>query len=288
MYRCYNPKRFFFLLMLDGVAVLLWILFSMISRSVLSAEKKPEGIFLPVIMYHSITETDGSDYKVSADQLEMDLQYLQTAGYTSVSAEELVQYTEGTGELPEHPVMLTFDDGFYNNLSTALPLLEKYDMCAVISVVGEYTDTAAVRDPHIDAYSYLTWQDIETLLESGRIEIGSHTYDLHSNSQRAGCSIMYGEDESSYQNMLIQDLSRLQQEMKEQTGTMPEIFAYPYGYVCRESIPVLRELGFVCTLTCYERPNYITRDRDCLYGLCRYNRSPSESTETFFRRVLTE
>ncbi len=286
MYRCYNPKRFFRLLVLDAAAVMLVMFFSHIGKYVFSAEIPQDSVFLPVVMYHSVTADVQSAYQVTAEQFEADLVYLSAQGYETVSISELLAYTNGTGTLPPHPVMLTFDDGFYNNLSLALPLLEEYDMCAVVSVVGKYTDVNAVNDPHSDAYSYLTWEDINALLDSGRVEIGSHTYDLHSMEERAGCSIRYGEDPQAYAELLTEDLGQLQSRMQAETKTCPIAFAYPYGYICKESIPVLRELGFLCTFTCYERPNYITRDPECLFGLDRYNRSGEMGTEEFFEGIL--
>ncbi len=287
MYRCFSGRRLLFLLSVDVLLVALWLVSSAVGKAVFTDKVPPEGIFLPVVMYHSISPQPHGDYQITPEAFAQDLQYLQENGYETVSIEQLHAYTEGTGTLPEHPILLTFDDGFYNNLSTALPLLEQYDMCAVVSVVGYYTDVTAARDPHSERYSYLTWEDIRTLQASGRIEIGSHTYDLHSNDERAGCSILYGEDEEAYADMLRKDVGLLQTRMRNETGTTPTVFAYPYGFVCRESVPVLRELGFVCTLTCYEKPNYITRDPDCLFGLFRYNRSPDYTTEAFFAKALT-
>lgn len=288
MYRCYNPRKLKFLLLFDAVLAIIWLVCSSVGRSIHSAGSFQEGVFLPIIMYHSITDSSNGDYQITKEQFAQDLYYLYANGYQTVSVGDLLAYTEGKGELPEHPVMLTFDDGFYNNLSTALPLLEEYDMCAVISIVGYYTDEVAEKDPHVDRYSYLTWEDVQELQKSGRIEIGNHTYNLHSNTQRAGCSIMYGEDAETYQNLLHEDLNQLQIRAKEQTGSSPVAFAYPYGFICRESIPVLRELGFICTFSCREQGNYITKDPDCLYGLDRYNRNPNYSTEEFFNHILNE
>ena len=55
--------------------------------------------------------------------------------------EDLIRYVDQGTPLPEKPVMLTFDDGHYNYISYLLPLLEEYDMKAVVSVVGEFADT---------------------------------------------------------------------------------------------------------------------------------------------------
>ena len=288
MYRCYNPKRFLKLLLLDSIGVIILLLCMQIGKLVFSAEMPPDGVFLPVVMYHSVTPSTTSDYQITQEMLRQDLEYLSTNGFETISVKELLDYTNGIGGLPEKPVMLTFDDGFYNNLSLALPLLEEYDMCAVVSVVGKFTDVNAANDPHSDQYSYLTWEDIRLLEESGHVEIGSHTYDLHSMDNRAGCSIMYGEDAEHYKAMLTQDLQQLQDRMQEETGINPTAFAYPFGYICKESIPVLKELGFVCSFTCYERPNYITQNPECLFGLDRYNRSGAVSTEAFFEKVLSK
>lgn len=288
MYRCYEPKKVRLFLVLDAVLLVLWLLGSAAVKAFPPQESRPEGIFLPVIMYHSIAEGGSGDYRLSPDAFEDDLRYLKSRGYETVSAAQLCAYTRNEGQLPAHPVMLTFDDGFYNNLSTVLPLLERYDMCAVVSVVGRFTEELAPADPHVDRYSYLTWEDVSALLASGRIEIGSHTWDLHSNDDRAGCSIRVGEDPDAYTAMLRQDLTQLQQRCTEKTGYTPTVFAYPYGFICRESIPVLQELGFTCTLTCCEKPNYITRDSRCLYGLFRYNRTPGLSSEEFFAGILPQ
>ncbi len=286
MYRCYNPKRLAVLLVLDLIGILLCGLCMAVGKAVFSDNSRPEGVFLPVIMYHSVTRNLAGEYQITADSLEQDLRYLAENGFEAVSVQQLSDYVRGSGTLPEKPVMLTFDDGFYNNLTLALPLLEQYDMCAVISIVGSYTQTKDVQEAQADAYSYLTWEDVRTLLDSGRIEIGNHTHQLHSNGERAGCSIRFGEDPEAYAQMLTQDLYRLQYEIKQETGTMPAAFAYPYGFVCKESVPVLRELGFVCSFTCYERPNYITQDPDCLLGLDRYNRDGTLETWEFFERIL--
>ena len=152
MYCCYNPKKLRLFLLIDIVILMLWMLCTAVGN--VSAHKpRPDGIFLPVIMYHSITETASSDYQITPELFENDLCYLKLQGYETVSAAQLYAYTEGKGDLPAHPVMLTFDDGFYNNLSIVLPLLEQYDMCAVVSIVGEYTEVTAERDPHVDRYS---------------------------------------------------------------------------------------------------------------------------------------
>ncbi len=285
MYKCYGPSRKIrryaavFLLITLCSAVFL-PLRTLLSSAAVTSKEPP--VPLPVIMYHSVCEKAPADYIVSPAQLEEDLSWLRSHGFTSVSAQQLIDYTQGSGELPKKPVLITFDDGFYNNLSVALPLLEKYDMCAVVSIVGRYTDDYAPVDPHADMYSYLTWEDISALYASGRVEIGNHTYDMHSrSSKRNGCAINKYETVEDYSYTLGSDIGLLNTELNDNCGIMPAVFAYPFGALCRESLPVLRDKGILMTLTCREGMNYIARSPDCLYGIFRNNRSGLVSTEEY-------
>lgn len=246
-----------------------------------------EPIRLPVIMYHSIYTDTPTEYAVSPWQVESDLQWLKSNGYNTVTAEQVIAYTQNRGNLPDNPVMITLDDGFYNNLSVLVPLLEKYDMTAVVSVVGSYIDNDAIKDPHNPKYSYLTWEDIEKLVESDRIEIGNHTYNMHSlYDGRIGCSRNNDESEEEYRKAISEDFQRLQGEIRENIGFYPVVFTYPFGSVSRESLPVIRDSGFLMTLTCREQENYITRDPQCLYGIGRYNRSGLYSTEEYMAKIM--
>ena len=292
MYKCFGLKRasrsvIMFMIFIAVCCAIFFSLRSTFSTVAEAAAEKP--VPLPVIMYHSVCEKPTADYIVSPSQLESDLIWLKEHGYESVSAQQLIDYTNNTGELPQKPVLITFDDGFYNNLSLALPLLEKYDMCAVVSIVGRYTDDYAPADPHADAYSYLTWEDISKLIASQRVEIGSHTYDMHSrDNRRQGCAIKAGETPEEYAFMLSTDIGLLNTELHDNCGISPVVFAYPFGALCRESLPVLRDNGIKISLTCREGMNYITRTPDCLYGIFRNNRSGLVSTEKYMHELIKE
>lgn len=292
MYECRSAKRFFGLILTDIFVFSLCAVFFFIGKSLFRSSagvNSENAVFMPVIMYHSVYNGSPEEYIVTPAQLENDLSWLSENGCTSVTAQQLTDYVNGKGELPEKPVLITLDDGCYNNLSDVLPLLEKYNMHAIVSVVGQYTDVTAQNDPHIPAYSYLTWKDIQQLTASGHVEIGNHTYNMHSfRGIRQGCSINNGETEEQYRELLMEDLSRMQNEIHQNTGTLPIVFAYPFGFRSPEATPVIRELGFTITLTCTEKPNYISRDPDCLYGLNRYNRSGFYSTGEFMNRIFKE
>lgn len=240
----------------------------------------------PILMYHSVCVNAKvhSDYYISPERLEGDLKYLRGHGYTTVFISEIADYAEGKGSLPEKPIALTFDDGYYNWLTDVLPLLERYDMKATMNVVGAYTEGEETAQNRSPAYSYLTWEEIKTLSASGRVEIGSHTWDMHELGTRRGCKKMKGETAAHYAEALTNDLTRLQNALQENCDMIPATFAYPYGEISREASPVLQALGFRAALTCDERINKLTRDPAILFSLGRINRAARYSTAAFMQK----
>lgn len=288
MYRCF---RLYKLPLLVCVIVFFFLLgFVKNEPAIEVSEPADRGIFLPIIMYHSVLKNESrlGEYVVSPDTLEADLKYLSEHGYSAVLPEDLVEYVYDGVPLPEKPVMITFDDGHVNNMTYALPMLEKYEMKAVISVVGSFSEKYSKEDDHNPAYAYCTWEDIRVLSESPYIEIGNHTYDMHRTDRRKGCQKLRSESGEEYSRVLYEDIGKLQSLLAEKSGCTPTAFAYPFGYLCKESVPILQEMGFKVTMNCCEKPNYITRSPNTLYGLNRYNRPSGISTEKFMEKVLAE
>lgn len=287
MYMCFNFKKS----IIVASSIILSILCCTLGFNLIYSRADTEkGIFLPVIMYHSIIDDSSqtNDYVVTPQIVENDFKYLKSHGYEAVTIQDLLDYIQNDVKLPEKPVLITVDDGFYNNYCYLVPLLQKYDYSAIISFVGEYTDITAVNDPHVPEYSYCTWEDIKNMLDTNTIELGNHTYSMHDNSVRKGCSKLSYETEEQYKSVLISDVGKLQQEFHEHIGKTPKVFAYPFGYISKESVPILKKLGFKATLNCYEKPNYIVKDLNCLFGLNRYNRSANYSTNDYMKKLLGE
>ncbi|MEG2174275.1 MAG: polysaccharide deacetylase family protein [Oscillospiraceae bacterium] len=252
-----------------------------------STVAQTNGKAVPIIMYHSILRSPSraGTYVISPEVVECDLQYLARRGYTTIFVSELADAVITGKQLPERPVILTLDDGYLNNLTYMLPLLEKYDMKAVISIVGAYSEKfTALNDPNPN-YAHLTWDDITHLVDSGRIEIGNHSYDMHRQTPRKGTRRLTGESPSAYYEALVADVGKAQSLLEECCGIVPTTFTYPYGHISQESLPILREMGFTAFLTCYERVNYVAGDPAVLLSLGRFNRASGVSTEKFMRKL---
>lgn len=249
--------------------------------------EKNSGVSLPIVMYHSILRDARfqGNYVVSPETLDGDFAWLQKHGYHAVVVRDLLNYVDGRAPLPENPVMITFDDGYYNNYYYAYPLAKKYGTKIVISPVGYYTDLFTGGDADHPNYSYLTWGEIEEMACSGFVEVQNHSYNLHSTGRRYGALKLRWESAVSYQTILRQDLKKMQAEMLEHTGQTPTAFVYPFGAVSKESVPVLRELDFQASMNCMEKINKITRDPECLFDLGRYRRPTGISSDSFFRKI---
>lgn len=252
-------------------------------------EKTTDGIRLPIIMYHGLLKEQKRQGKfvISPSDFEKDLKYLKDNGYHTIVMQDLLDYVGEGKPLPEKPVMLTFDDGYYNNYLYAFPLLQLYESKMVLSPIGRYADEySKTKDEHAN-YSHATWEELKEMIDSGWVEVQNHSYNLHQNDkQRKGSQKVSGESVDQYKAMLMKDVEKMQQAVRENTGWTPTAFTYPFGAVSRESLPILKEMGFQATLICESKVNVITSDPECLYGLGRYLRPAGVSTESFFQKVL--
>ena len=167
-----------------------------------------------------------------------------------------------------------------------LPLLEKYDFKATISVVGSYTEKSDEHSDRSERYSYLTSEEISELFNSGLVEIGNHSYDMHSLDKRQGCGIMKGESYEDYRNAFLSDIKKTQDYLSDNCSIAPQVFTYPYGIVSEPSLRLVKSAGFQASLGVEEKPNYITSDPDCLYRMFRYNRPSGVLTEKFMEKAL--
>lgn len=246
-----------------------------------------ETVSLPILMYHHIRTDSGAcnDYTILPETFEGDLRYLRDHGYETVSVADLLAYEAGVAELPEKPVMITFDDGQSSFAAYALPLLEQYDMCAVLAVVGVFADEYTESDDRDVTYAYLSWPELAELEQSPYVELAGHSYDMHQLSARRGCSQMAGESDAAYRAALEADLELEESRFREYLTDQPVAFAYPYGLFNAVTRQVLADRGYQVLFTCDGRVNHLNRSEGELLSLARYNRPFSADRDTFFRKM---
>ena len=122
---------------------------------------------VPILEYHMVGEDalpDEQPYIVPTADFAAQLDYLQAAGYTTITMQEYIAAWQGKRSLPEQPIVLTFDDGYADNYTEMLPVLEAHGMRATMYMVSN--DIGQPR--------YLTWAQLQDMQQRG-VEIGSHT-----------------------------------------------------------------------------------------------------------------
>ena len=125
----------------------------------------PEGF--PILEYHMVTENphpDAKPYVVPPEDFAEQLDYLAEEGYTTITPQDYARARRGKQQLPEKPIILSFDDGYEDNWRVVLPMLEERGMKAVFYMV-----TNSIGKP-----GYLTWDNLFDMERRG-MEIGSHT-----------------------------------------------------------------------------------------------------------------
>jgi peptidoglycan/xylan/chitin deacetylase (PgdA/CDA1 family) len=130
----------------------------------------PHSINVPILTYHYIrVNPDRNDrlgfaLSVTPSDFAAQMDWLAQNGYHPITTEDMFLYLAGAQSLPGKPVILTFDDGYDDFYTTALPILRSHDFQAVAYVVSGFVGTSR----------YMTAAQVREADRSG-IEIGSHT-----------------------------------------------------------------------------------------------------------------
>ncbi len=243
-----------------------------------------------VIMYHAVMEDSSrtNKYVITPARLGEDLAYLKACGYETVSVKQLYNYTQKAETLPEKSVLITFDDGYYNVYKYAFPLFKEYNMKFVFSIIGIMSEKASASgEAQSPAYSHTNYEQLSEMLNSGLVELGNHTYDLHGKNTRNGILPCYNESPTDYAAAVGGDIAKAQRLLEDKLNYSAYIFAYPLGAYNDEAGKLMDSFGFIATFSCEEGTNFIQRPED-LKLLKRYNRSGLYTSEEFFGRVLKE
>jgi len=237
----YCPKDFGVYRTADSGAARLW--------EVGAADWADYTMDVPILMYHHLSEET-----VSASSLDEHLAALSGAGYTSVTLADLRSYVERGQDLPDKPVLITFDDGYLSNLEVGLPILEKYQMKATIYVIGCSVGKDIYKDG-LPMAPHFTAEQARELEDSGLVTIGSHGYDIHEVQGRDPDPIRHGvlqredESEAEYVDFLREDCERFNQVMEPVLGRKADILAYPYGQCSTLSEILIAQEGIYATVT---------------------------------------
>ncbi len=285
MFRIFSGKHIIITSVFLCVFLLLGSLFNITIPNISASGNA--GVTVRVIMYHQICNDPSvlGDYAVTPEILRNDFEYMKNNNIHPVSFAQLSRYVKFGDALPENPVVITFDDGERSFLTKVLPLLKEYNFPANINIVGSLVELYTENRETDDRYAYLNGDDIKFLCNEPLVEIGYHSYNLHSLSKRRGMGRIYGESDNDYEKLIYEDIELFNKFFLDLTNTKPTIAAYPYGIRNDKLQDLLKNNNFTVTLTCRESPDTL-KVGDDLFELGRFNRPYSISTKTFFESIF--
>src|SRR3989344_3334619 len=171
--------------------------------------------YAAVLMYHSVGNS-GWEFSVTPEIFEKQTRYLKINDYNFLTAGELYDIISSKRKLTGKNVLLTFDDGYRDFMTEAVPILEKYKILAAL-----FIHTNRSSEQLKNGIPLLNWAEIKLL--SNNFEIGSHSHS-HPNLKNLSTDELENE---------IRDSTRL---IQETTDKSPEIFAYPFGVFNRQVV----------------------------------------------------
>lgn len=213
--------------------IVIFVIMVVITIVILASHQKSKrsDVKIPILLYHDFVTTvpdndpDNFNYINTPQSFEENIKVLLENGYTFISVQELNDANDGKIELPERPILVSMDDGYYSNYEYIYPILKKYNVKASIFIV---TDNIGKE---IDGKKYLGWKQCTEMQKSGLVEIFSHStkhvfYDKH--PSRA----------------IRDDVIESYKIIEEKLGSKDlRVFAYPYGAYTKETVWVLKISG---------------------------------------------
>jgi len=249
-------------------------------------EKEPvTELKLPVLMYHSVSDTSAG-YSILTSEFEKHLSAIFEAGYTPVSADELIDFVHGEGTLPNKPIVITFDDGYETNYINAFPLLARYNAKAIIFVVGSTFGQDYYTDGRIMT-SHFNLDQANIMQSSGLVDIQYHTYAMHQIVGRDPAPVREGvlqfknETDEDYMTALRDDIQLFKNNVKDF-----HVVSYPYGNYSDLSELIFAEAGVDISFTTKDIQNVIKKGSGSTLHLLGRIDADSITAEQLKQRLL--
>ena len=224
------------------------------------------GRTLRALMYHKVNDLPGNPVTVPTGLFAEQMAQLRELGYAVVGLDAVLDHYLRGEPLPPGATLITFDDGYRDNLENALPILERHGYPAVLFVpigfVGESRPLPheerlteeGIRNPTLD------WGELRELDRAGvRIE-------CHGISHRPVAELALDE--------AAREIAVSKLRLEEALGRPVHAFAYVKGSEADYRpvhLSLVRQAGYELGFTSVSGANGPGSDR---FRLRRYNVEP--------------
>ena len=175
---------------------------------------------LPVLAYHRVGQPQPGEWHaltLPTQRLEGHLRWLKRTGWHSITSAQWAAWLESGSSLPEKPILLTFDDGFADNVANAFPLLLRYGLGALTAVVTTRIGDRNRWDSEagLPEFQLMSAADIRTWTARG-MEFASHSRS-HSHLPKLP------------ESELAMEIAVSRSELATVAGVEIDNFVFPYG-----------------------------------------------------------
>jgi peptidoglycan/xylan/chitin deacetylase (PgdA/CDA1 family) len=197
----------------------------------------------PVLMYHRIAPRPRNStvrgHYVHPRAFERQLRMLRSLRYSVVDLRSFLE----PDTWPVRPLAITFDDGYANFHTHALPALEKVGATATVFAVSNQVGGSNVWDSSQgDVHeSLMSLDQLRDCIDRG-MSIGSHTAD-HVDLAAASQEVARGQ------------IVRSKAQLRELLHQEVEVFCYPYGRQTQEVQSMVKQAGYLLACSTEKGPN---------------------------------
>lgn len=197
-----------------------------------TAETAKEDVIIPVLMYHNLADSypKGSEgANITPKLFEEHMQGILDRGYTPIFVADYYDSVQRGEELPDNPIIVTFDDGYLSNYEIAFPILKRLNIPATIFIVT--STVGAKAGDGVVSTSHFTWAQAKEMQESGIIDIHSHSHTHRNMTQLSPAEL---QEELRISRYLIE----------RNLGKNCFVFSYPFGGYNETTSNLARYAGY--------------------------------------------
>lgn len=188
-----------------------------------------------ILMYHSIAEGSDDPYTVPPNRFQDQVSWLVEHGFEFLPLSYLVKVLkDGDYKNLRNKVAITFDDGYRDFLTDALPVLLHYKVPATVFIVAGMLGSNASWSENSKHAQLMTEDEIRHISSQG-INLGSHTM--------------------THANLVVVDQEVLLNELEESRSKLRELgesfypLSYPWGQWCSRILDAVIDSGYDCAMT---------------------------------------
>lgn len=180
---------------------------------------RPRRPRIPILMYHRISSAPESGVhpyfrvNTSTSVFDAQLRFLKTNGYTALTVDQAVRLLSRPQENVSKCVVLTFDDGYRDFYTDAMPLLQKYGFTATVFLPTAYVDDQRQAFKEVDC---LTWTEVRELHACG-VRFGGHT-------------VTHPQLTNLKRQQIREELVRSKAQIEDHLGHPVRSFSYPFQF----------------------------------------------------------